>query len=916
MTDWLRLLHNSGAFDYSRAILACYVIESLMIAFGSTVLICYAINRLVSLAKGKETSGGRLSLIFAGILTALCIWASPAVIAKMLFAKGLESYSRDRLQDAQEYYLLARRLDPRFQLISEALLQIAIELNQEFPPPNLHDHIIDSAEVPLLARMAQHAGRGGQHQEAAYLYGRAYSRSKNGNFLVRRIAELVAAERWKQAARDLSALFESHALSNAEPEVEYLQAAVEFHEDQPSKAVAHLRNAIALAPHRAEFYLLYGRALFKTGETKAAVEALRRGVELRPDLAEAHYELGRYYVAVGKCTDGSEALCRSIYYDNKLSSAAVLLECMKAGKNPVERAIQNDNQYKISQIPEHSIIGNVGESARLRLEASGFDPGAELAALALEPYGFGVQAEITSQKPEVRDGKLNLVCEVLIRYRRPNTVNLGKPWDLNIVVADLVSATFTSRIIKISVLDDGNTEGRVLLVVTEDLEQTAGLGSLDGSRRRPHITPREAEIDLIQKPKLAGAIAQSTGVKWSHIVDIGSALLRLKLAETSTFGSDWNGLWTAMKVSLRKTLDSGHDIQLHIHGYNIPGNRFCRQYFDPVSGAILFQGNETRVQGSSGVHNAWANNFRKFGNWSEESTRVGSIFAGIKLLESEIHENAPQYRTIFFRAGEYDFGEDENSVAASIQALRMNQILAGSDAHQGSPFGRDFKFYKRVGQNVYFSARDSVSDRAASLHDIGILQLLPVPQRLMHDHLSPTSSIKDVVENYQLCLSERGTKPGIYVIVEMYHLNTANIYGDWDNLQQDYGDWKRIKDQFSQLKKYCPKLELVTVSKAIEIYLDSYAPDLVALRTNERRMSGKAYDYDIQFLGRDIDVSKSRPHFTSVKPPSYFVGRIDWLEIRKGNEVIRRWQGVGDYNDLEFRATSRTGYTMRVLLRD
>jgi hypothetical protein len=148
----------------------------------------------------------------------------------------------------------------------------------------------------------------------------------------------------------------------------------------------------------------------------------------------------------------------------------------------------------------------------------------------------------------------------------------------------------------------------------------------------------------------------------------------------------------------------------------------------------------------------------------------------------------------------------------------------------------------------------------------------------------------------------------------MYHIHNTNARYQWDDLSIGHEDWARMNKQFKYIKENCPKLEFVTISEAVKIYLDRYSPDIIALRTNEKKINDEQYMYDIKFLGSEIEVSEKRPHYVSVKPPSYFIGQIKKVELIHNDIVLRTWNDIQDYSDLNFTITGKEGYSLRVYL--
>jgi len=340
-----------------------------------------------------------------------------------------------------------------------------------------------------------------------------------------------------------------------------------------------------------------------------------------------------------------------------------------------------------------------------------------------------------------------------------------------------------------------------------------------------------------------------------------------------------------------------------------------RQYFDSQSNVIRFTSDVVRKKVSAGKYGAWASNFQRLGNFNDPNCKTGSIFSGVRMLETLLHEADPNYRTLVFRAGEYDFGTRPQEQRESILALRRNKILADSDAHRGNVFGRGFKFFRPVGKNVYFCSQDNINEPADSLLDIGILEMVPVPKMNAHDYIRPVDEWTHLKKQYELCFDGDKIKNDVFILMEMYHINNVNADYVWDELDENYEDWGRMKRHFSGIKGYCPRVESVRISEAVRIYLDHYTPDVIALRNNERKFSNTEFEYDIDILGADIEVSTLRPHYVSVKPPIYFLGNIETIELFHNGVSEKVWKDVTTYNDLEFTIEEKRGYVLKVTLK-
>lgn len=918
MMDLIHILHNTGVFGYRSWLLALFLVECMALVVAILWAVAYAIGLIVTKARRKQIS--RRVLLATTIILIGVVLVLPGVCAHFFYAEGYRNYLSANLEKSGHLYLKALRFSPSFKPPLEGLVAISMEREG--------DRLFNHEVVPLVLRSkrpdlcrteAKICFDAGRYAEAVALYGRAHRISAYPGDALEKIKAFIPLGGYSNAETELQRLDHKTLLPQDLGLYYALVAQVALRNGRRAAAAEAIQRAVEAEPASAKHLVLSGQIHLRIGNDTKAIQDLERALTLRPDLPEAYFALGLHYYRLHERELARRSLEKAVYYDNNNRTAAVLLHCLKRNRFIPPEAIRFDQpSVVLGNTNDSALVCHVGETMNLEFQLVGTANGADLFVTALEPYGFGVLAEAEiKQNSSVLRGGNGVQVRVQLHARRPDSANLGRPWTITLVAGDVDQGVFVARRLTVSVREKKGEEGRILFVLTQDHEQTAGLRRRPGDRLSPpHLTADEARRELVEKLNFANELAQPHGVYWSHIIDIGSAVLRLKWAQSSHFSPEWREVWPTMRQALIQGKGSGHDVQLHIHGYNIPGNKFSRQYYDPASGSIRYEDNVPRVQGPGDTHRSWAENFTRFGTYNENDTRVGSIFQGIQVLEGELHEAYPAYRTLFFRAGEYEFGTNRSDVAASIQALRLNHILAGSNSHSGSPYRRNFKFFKPIGLNTYFTSSEDIDRSAGSLLDIGILEMLPVPDPNGHDHLSPLSALRSVQDNYERCLDQGAIRNGLFLMMEMYHLNTTNVRRDQDSCDRRYGDWAVMEDQFSRIRKACPKIECVTISDAVKIYLDHYAPDVIALRTREQKVSSAEYRYDIQFLGKDIEVSSIRPHYVTLKPPSYLVGSIARVEIRRGDDLIDAWDNVVDYVDLPFVIQGRDGYTLHVFLKE
>jgi tetratricopeptide (TPR) repeat protein len=778
------------------------------------------------------------------------------------------------------------------------------------------DNVASDALLEKIARLFEDNE---DHMASLEYYEKARGINPDINYTVGIIQNLIALKNYSRAERELSSALNYSLGRPFRENLDFLSSVIEFEKGSYKKSRETIGKILSQKATNPLYLVHKARISAQADDYSDALGLLSQAISLKKELPVAYFEQAKIYYSQKKIARAQEALEKTLYYNNQNSLAYTMLQMLRAKKwmplaslapNRTIQAFFDKGSDHIALVKGDTITLSVAfsEVSKMRQFNIGF----------LEPYGFGLKAERVDAGEHTFEGEeQNLRAVFRLKALRSSKTNLDHPWLLNIVLVDMESGKYVSKQLSVTVKRDEKEEGRILFVLTEDHERLGDFPSSDDTPDIPDVDPYEINTDLIQKSLFADKIADEHGIKWSHIIDIGSSFLRLKWIQDQHHGNQWDTVWDNMNAYLKQATAGGHDVQLHIHGYAIPGNKLFRQYFDNDTDRIRFKDNIVRPEIVHDIHGAWSENFIQLGEYDKPDSRVGSIFQGIKILEGELRGANPSYRNLFFRAGEYEFGRGESSVRKSIIALKKNKILCDSDAIYGSPFRRGFKFFNRVGNNVYFSKPDNILERAVSLLDIGLLEIVPVAQINDRNYVRPVDSGEHIKFNYDFCMSGGKIRNEIFIIMEMYHLGNTNWAHQWDKFDVDYEDWGRMNNHFSYIKNNCPKMEYVTISEAIKAYLDCYSPDIIAMRTDEKKVNEKLYLYIVNFYGKDIEVSSSRPHYVSIKPPSYFLNKSYKIKIElfHNDVLVKSWNSINDYEDLEFIAISKRGYTARVHLQ-
>lgn len=680
--------------------------------------------------------------------------------------------------------------------------------------------------------------------------------------------------------------------------------------NKPDEALEKISSALALDNSNPEIWFLQGKIFNALNKFQKALEYMKHAIWLKKEYPEVYYEMGQIYLSNNLLNTSVECLEKAFYYENTMSDIYVQLQLMKLGKIILLKGIERNPKIVIE--PEYSeLIIEKNKSIDFKVHLQKPISLNHTKLECIEPYGWGVICRLM----EIKEEKNNrYTAHYRITGKRDCSVNCGNPWKINFVVYDDKSGDYNNCILNVRVND--NDEGKVMFLITEDFECSEGPHKNDDTPNRSDLSVEETEIDLIKKGIMADSIANSYGIKWSHIADLGSSFLRLKWLANISQDSGWLRIWHSIKNYYINSVVSGNDVQLHIHSYNIPGAQNFTQGYDIKSNQLVFDVRKYRLTTPfpDGHFGAWANSYTDLGYFDNSLSRIGSLFQGLFSYENLMHISNPDYRILFFRAGEWEFGQDEVEMRKSVIALRKNKILAGSDAYKGRYGQKNFIFNRRVGENVYFCSFDNIRKPAQSLLNIGILQILPIPELHHYSHVRPIDNSLSVKETYNLCLNKTGKiKPGVHMLVEMYHINRINFNDrNWDSMDIQYRDWKKLKMHFEELSNYATKINFVKISQAIIEYLDYYTPDIIALRVNEQKIDNKTYMHDIKFIGKDILIDKTHPHYVSVKPPSYMVNSIKEIVLFHNKRKIKSWKNITTYEDLEFISNTRYGYKLRV----
>jgi tetratricopeptide (TPR) repeat protein len=826
--------------------------------------------------------------------------------SRIYFANGFILLQAGKRTEAIKYLDTAIKIDKNFSIAYVWLAEIYLNDNNILKVQKIFEKkATTNQDVETLMKVADVSKEAGFFDQAVKYYEIARkSKDVDNNEINLGIAETFIQQGfYKKAFHELSTL-------HNEPKAKYFAAKCYFALKETKDAYESIESAVTEDPSNFKFWLLRGKISASMKKRTDALYSLDRAIWLKKELPEAYLKKAEIFFEIKNYENCLANLKKAIYYDNKLSKAYVMAKTIENNLFfPTNAISENKLNLNVDQIVLHLAKG---EKAFLNLEANVLGKGQDFEIDVLDPFGFGVVANFMGKKII----KLNSRAVIRETYEivgmRDSSINLGKPWILNVVLFNINKGIYESQFIRVYVKD--NEEGNIFFTVTEDLEETSDFPhKFDSTPLREDLDFKEAKIDLGLKVRLADNILNKYGIKWSHFIDIGSAFQRLRWIANKSSGNQWQRVWKEVLTNYKASLAEGNDIMFHIHSYSMPESTNFRQMYDAETDQLVFLPLYVYPDGHKG---AWANHFKDLGNFKLPNSRIGSIYNGIKILEKEFCADEPNYRILVFRAGEYEFGNSKNEMRKSIISLRKNKILASSNAHEGRVGSSQFVFSKPIGENIYYTSYDDIHIKAKNLLDIGILEIIPIPKLYTMHYVRPVDDPKTVEVAYKALLDDKNRiKPGIHILMEMYHMFSVNHMGKWDSLDLQYSDWKKIDKHMQYISKNCKKIKFVTISDAVLAYYDYYSPDILALRTNEKKIDNKTYDYDVLLLGNDIKIDKENPHYCSIKPPSYFVGKINNIELIHNKRVLKKWYDIKDYEDLEFIVNHKNGYRLKVHLQ-
>jgi tetratricopeptide (TPR) repeat protein len=641
---------------------------------------------------------------------------------------------------------------------------------------------------------------------------------------------------------------------------------------QTKEALLWARRATQLRPCDPDYQLLKGRILETLGQPKAALRQYNKSIRVHPRNPEAFYHRGLLRSEAGDQEGASEDFERCCYFKNTWTEAYLLAHAAKQGTPPFPVKLAHaPSTMEIEVLQFHLEVAQVAE-VKVAVRSH---PGAKSCQIrVLEPFGFGL--EVSPQAIDL--GNPDTGQDTQLRFRvcaaRPDAVNLGKPWILNFVFT--TATTWANQLVQFRVAD--NSPGRIFLVLTDDHET-----SKKSSRRE--ISPDETECDLAAKTYAAQALAEKHSLKWTHLLDTGTAISLPKWA--AELSPIWSQVWRNVRACYRDGLLRGHDHQVHLHLSAVPESYFfCYSHTVPDNVEFDLQKRGRQV-------NSWANVVRRYGRPSDPNSRLGSLVHSAKITGSVMGQPCKPHQPLFFRAGQWDLGNCTAEREKSVMALRESFFLADSSVTEGYDCNRKpFQFGNPLSRAAYFTFRNNPEKPAQHLHDAGILEVVPILLPQGNHPVEPRDDPEVVLAAYRTLLTNGRVKPGRHLILEIEHLfslpapSTSTRSGE----SLPDVDWAAMEHHFSTLSSQCAALEGVTATEAIFSWLDYYTPELVVRlepRACEKGSAcGSRYRFSLRFLGQGILRDQERLYRLVVPIPSLGERNIKTVRILRGDDAV------------------------------
>jgi len=739
------------------------------------------------------------------------------ILGKVFIAAGILRENTSQLKSARRWFLHALKFlrvrDKAYEGIAR-VAGTASEMRKLGQRIRLREWRLSAAQALLVARSSRRAG----DLREARLYYEMADRLKPADAIK---LELARVHLLLGETEPCLRVLESVRAPDQKGECHFLAAAALRAQARLQDALRAVNRAIHLRPFDPDYHLEKGKILEDLGHRSAALRGYSKSIRIHQRNPEACFRRGRLALVNGKTASGIKDLERSYAYRNTNTEAYLLAQDARnasGGARPTGRTAVSS----WLAVEPAAFVVRKGETVSVRISVKPDVAVHSCRVVALEPFGGGL--EVSPREMILEPLKAGACHELTARItaKRSSEVNLSRPWVLNLVFAS--DQFWANRLIEFEVRDEA--EGRILLVLSEDHEPRLPRERLQGGGKGV-LEASEVEMDLVAKSQAANALAEKHGLKWTHLLDAGTAVGLLRWAGVRS--ESWRAVSEKTERYYQAAYAKGHDCQIHLHLSGVPESYFFCYDYDRDRGLVSFNVDRKRSYFPGWQINSWANVTRSYGTSDNVNSRHGSLAHARRTVASLFSRQFPSYQPTFFRAGQWDLGANTAEREKSVFALRETGILADSSVAQGySYYEPGFSFGKPVHQAAYFTSKNNPEEAAESLVDAGILEVVPLLRQNGRGAISPRDPADPVVRAYTACRGEDGIKAGIHIIMEIEHL--AAMEGapmPEGAVTRTAGDWSAMEKHFSTVKRRCPDLESVGASEAIFAWLDYFSPELV-----------------------------------------------------------------------------------------
>ena len=664
------------------------------------------------------------------------------------------------------------------------------------------------------------------------------------------------------------------------------------------EALNNIDSAIRIRHCNADYYYEKGLILEHLDLLSEAIKQYDKSLYVHEKNPDSYCRKALLHLKNGQIRAAKRNLRKCLYYDNTNTQAYIFLQRLKKnrklsnfipdGKTAPVKITNHEGRFTISK----------GHTISLRLSIISTLPIEKCLIVALEPYGGGLEVHEREKYLKIieKDKSYEIVFDVIAK--RPSTVNLNKPWVLNVIFYN--ESYWTNKLIFFEVEDE--SEGEIYFVLTEDHETSYRSGKILNETRFD-ITLEQARVDLIDKSAFANKVANRYGIKWTHMIDVGTALGLMRFA--GSVDTNWNKFYEDLKNYYTSAYRSGHDCQLHIHLVALPESYFfCYNYSKSTKNLVFVPDKKKRFFPLK-QQNSWANVVPVYGNPKKIDTRLGSLTFIKNELENILCSESPNHRAVLFRAGQWDLGNNIGEIETSALALKKAGILADSSAMaDDNKWQNNFNYGRPPHKTAFFCCKNDLRREAKSLQECGIMEIVPVNMPQGRHPVTPQSSPKIICKAYKSFFDDKKIKPGRHIIMEIEHIVTINNERNKDILDSNYGSWKYIKDHFEKISKECNRLKYVKASEAIYSFFDYYSPELIVklekpLVFRDELNNTVKLIYNIRFLGEGIITKKAKRYKVEIPMPHIKIDTIRFARIIMKEKITYTFDDIKK-NQLRF----------------